>query len=785
MCELILNDQWNFREAGAQKSEIVTIPHTVAVEPLDVYLNKQGIFEYERKFSVEKMFPGQKVFLKFEAVMMNCKVYVNKELLTEHFGGYLPFLIDITDVVHYDSENTVFVVVDNRDDPDTPPGKPTDQLDFLYYGGIYRDVKLIIKPQMYLTDPMDKSVERGGVRIETAVSGDKGEVTVYENIKNCKSTEAKAEITYNIFFEDWLIHTKKETVSVMPNSDCTVNAKFVLENPRLWDIDSPDLYKLETVISFDENQQDRRCTDFGIRTVSVDSEGFWLNGKKVRLFGLNRGQQYPYLGIAVSNDAHRREARMLKESRINCLRLAHYPHSPAFIEECDRLGILLIDPVPGWQFLGGKIWKERLRENLVDLVRRDRNHPSVVIFEVTPNETNWSKKEGDIYLHGLHEIVKRECPGALTGGDTVGRKNAMTAGFDVPFYGKDSRSFISRFFKKDTRLTLKREYGDWSFGGNKSTSRVSRGDGEAAMQLQTWNFQFAHNDNLREGGILGDLIWEGIDHNRGYYPEAPISKSGVYDIFRIPKLSYQFVRSQAKALNDEDYVIYLNALKWENKSKLVFYSNCDFLELYADGKLIASSSCDNGSDKPFDERKSKQINDNYWMTKENHIVTSEKPCLLAKHVISCMFDGGNCQHMDFPPFTFINLDLKDYSTLEVKGFYKNECVKTETFYRNNPCTSLKIQAQTFGYPLRADDNDFIFIHVSAVDDNGNTDTDFNDNITLTVQNGSVIGHDTIKAEVGVAGFMVKADSGVSEITLTASVSGVCESSVTFSCSNEL
>lgn len=783
MYEVILKDKWKFREAGAEKIETITIPHTVAIEPLDVYLNKQGVFEYERKFNVENLYQGQRVFLKFEAVMMNCKVYVNKKLLTEHFGGYLPFLIDITDVVRYDSENTLFVVVDNRDDPDTPPGKPTEQLDFLYYGGIYRDVKLIIKPQMYLTDPMDKTLECGGVRIETSVNADKGEVNIYENIKNCKSTEAKAEITYNIFFENRLIDTKKDIFSVQPNSDCTVTASFVLENPKLWDINSPNLYKLETIITFDDYQQDNRDTYFGIRTVCVDNDGFWLNGKKIKLFGLNRGQQYPYLGIAASDNAHKREARMLKESHVNCLRLAHYPHSPAFIDECDRLGILLIDPIPGWQFLGGKIWKERLKENTIDLVRRDRNHPSVVIFEVTPNETNWSKKQGDIYLHELHKIVKRECPGALTGGDTVGRKNAMTAGFDVPYYGKDSRSIISRHFNKDNRITLKREYGDWSFGGNRSTSRVSRGDGEAAMQLQTWNFQFSHNDNLREN-ILGDLIWESIDHNRGYYPKAPISKSGIYDIFRIPKLSYQFVRSQAKALNDEDYVIYLNALKWENKDKLVFYSNCDFLELYSNGELIASSRCDSGPDKPFDKRRGKQINDNYWMTKENHIVTSEKTCLLAKHVISCMFDGGNCQHMDFPPFTFVNLDLHDYSTIEVKGFHKNKCVKTKTFYKSKPCTALKINAQTFGYPLKADDNDFIFIHVLAVDDNGNTDTDFNDNITLTVQNGSVIGHDTIKAEVGVAGFMIKADSEVSEITLNASSDGISESSVICFCEND-
>lgn len=766
MQEILLNSDWQFREHGQQNTETVSLPHTVQIEPLNVWRNKQGLFEYEKTFRVPKIYPNQRVFLEFEAVMTNCKVYVNNRFLTEHFGGYLPFCLDITDLVSTETPNHVFVLVDNHDDKDTPPGKPTEGLDFLYYGGIYRNVRLLIKPEIYFTHPMEKSVAFGGTRIDTRLQNGTADIYIWENIKSTASENKAGQITYKLLYNGQCVETWAQDFETAADGECTKMTAVQLKNPQLWSVEQPHLYVLKSTITYD-GQKDSHETTFGIRSIEVDENGLYLNNQKIHLFGLNRGQQFPYLGIAASDLAQRREARLLKKSGINCLRLAHYPHSPAFIDECDRLGILLIDPVPGWQFLGGELWQKRLEENLTELVRRDRNHPSVIIFEVTPNETNWATKKGDLYLRHLHEIVKEECAGALTGGDTVGRKNALVPNFDIPYSGKDKSNFMERLFRKDNRLQLKREYGDWGFGGNKSTSRVSRGDGELAMQIQTWNFQYAHNDNFRTQDIIGDLVWEGIDHNRGYYPDAPISKSGIFDIFRIPKLSYQFVRSQAKPKDETDFVLFLQALSWEGKKNLVFYSNCDRIKLFSSGKCLAEAAPDSGTDVPFTTKKSKQINDNYWMTAEDHIATSKKACPLAKHAMACMFDGGNCQHMDFPPFTFKNLDLRGVQELEAQGFSKGKCVKTVVFKKQTPATQLEILPQTFGLSLRADENDFIFVHVRAVNAEGTVDTSFQESITLTVESGSTIGHSQMDAEVGIAGFMVKADCGAKALHLHA------------------
>ena len=768
MIDYLLNDNWLFNEQGSSEQNNISVPHTVNIEPLYVYKNKQGVFEYEKIFNVDNYYKNQRVIIEFEAVMINCKVYVNDVLVKEHFGGYLPFSIDVTKIVNYDSNNKLFVVVDNRDDKNTPPGKPTNGLDFLYYGGIYRNVHLKYVPEIYLTNSTDECVEWGGVQVETTVNNTNTTATIdiKDNIKSFCNENKRVQIIHTICFKDDIVCQNKQELNIDSNSDIIAYTKIDIQNPILWDTVNPNLYTLTSEIIYDNNKDSRKIS-FGIRTVSIEHDGFYLNGKKVKLFGFNRGQQFPYLGISVSDEAQRREARMIKQSGINCLRLAHYPQSPAFIDECDKLGIMVIDPVPGWQFLGGKIWQERLKQNLVDLVHRDRNHPSVIIFEVTPNETNWTTKKGDLYLNDLHKFVKSECKNVLTGGDNVGRLNSLTANFDVPYYGKDGRNIISRYLKKDTRLTLKREYGDWCFGGNESTSRTSRGNGEKAMQIQTWNFQFDHNNNYRQGGIIGDLIWEGIDHNRGYFKDAPISMSGIYDVFRLPKLSYQFVRSQAKANAQNEYVIFMQALTWEDKNKIAFYSNCDNLELYCDNNLIEKKSCDNGNDVIFDAKKFKSVNDNYWMTNEDHVKISQKLCPLAKHTISCMFDGGNCKHIDYPPFTFKNLALDNVNSITVKGYSDNKLVCEKQFKRYSKAVKLAIKPSTYGIDLRADDNDFIFVYVEALNENGEVDVKFSSSVKLEVINGTLIGHSEYKAEAGIAPFMIKANKDINSVIINA------------------
>lgn len=174
-------------------------------------------------------------------------------------------------------------------------------------------------------------------------------------------------------------------------------------------------------------------------------------------------------------------------------------------------------------------------------------------------------------------------------------------GYDLPYTGDDAKS-KRRVPFGGKRPTLTREYGDWAFGGNHSSSRVARGDGEWAMQVQAWNFQWDHNNNERNHHLAGDLVWEGIDHNRGYFPEDPVSKSGVLDIFRLPKFSFYFYQSQREG----EPVLFPAVWSFWDKTKIPVYSNCDEVALLADGTELARRRCDCGPTVPFDEKRFKK-----------------------------------------------------------------------------------------------------------------------------------------------------------------------------------
>ncbi|MDR0405606.1 MAG: hypothetical protein LBH54_02295, partial [Clostridiales bacterium] len=289
----------------------------------------------------------------------------------------------------------------------------------------------------------------------------------------------------------------------------------------------------------------------GIRAAAVDrKKGFVLNGEPIWIQGANRHQQFPYIGNAASDNAQFRDALKLKEAGFNFVRLAHYPQSPAFLDACDRVGLLVVEPVPGWQFCNEGQFKEVALQNIRDMIRRDRNHPCVAFWEVSLNETgdtaetNWLNWRGatDEFFRECHLTAKAEHPGCLTSGDTLGRKNPQYVGFDIPHPICDGFD-ITKEFMPD-KLFFTREYGDFDFGGNYSTTRQVRGNGEKAMRLSAWNFQHSLNKIRASGDSMGAAIWVGVDYNRGYYPCVPLCTSGVFDTFRLPKYSREFFASQ-------------------------------------------------------------------------------------------------------------------------------------------------------------------------------------------------------------------------------------------------
>ena len=389
MQQINLNKNWEFRREAQSPWEAVSLPHTPRLEALEVSRPFQGVVSYRKRFQARQAWANCRVALRFEGAMQSARVLINGRQAAEHAGGYLPFVVEIDPFLSFGAENLIEVTLDNRDDRTIPPGKPTDGLDFLYYGGLYRDVALIITPKVYLTDAVQADLRtRAGLLAETRCADERvAAVFVQATVGNRTAQARSVPVALMLLDEKgrpWAWSGAKPGAA---GGSASFSSVFHIENPRLWSPDHPALYTLACRITNENGEEDTYEETTGIRFAQITEQGFSLNGKPLKLWGVNRHQQYPYIGLAASNEAQRREARLLKSMGINAVRLSHYPQSPAFLDECDRQGLILIEPVPGWQFCTGGVFRKRLLQNIRDMIRRDRNHPSVMVFEVSPNET--------------------------------------------------------------------------------------------------------------------------------------------------------------------------------------------------------------------------------------------------------------------------------------------------------------------------------------------------------------------------------------------------------------
>ncbi|MDB5019519.1 MAG: beta-galactosidase, partial [Pedobacter sp.] len=503
-----------------------------------------------------------------------------------------------------------------------------------------------------------------------------------------------------------------------------------VEEPKLWSPEHPQLYKLVVAVENNGVLVDSTSIKTGIRQISFKPDAFYLNSQKYMLRGTNRHQEYPYIGNALSDNAQYRDAFKIKEAGFNFVRCSHYPPSPAFLNACDELGIFVMDSTPGWQFFGNDVFQENSLQNIRDMVRRDRNHTSVILWEASLNETPMSKG----YMEKANAIVHTELPYQDT--FTCGWMDAV---FDV-FIPARQHAKAPDYYKKydKPKPILLAEYGDWEYyaqnaGFNQTsyadltteekTSRQLRGDGQKRMLQQALNFQEAHNDNLN-GRITGDANWLMFDYKRGYAPD--IESSGIMDIFRLPKFVYYFYRSQRDAAEFKPMLFIANY--WNNpaEKQVKIYSNADQVELFLNGKSLGKQMSDTG-----------RINKNL-----RH----------APFTFNCNYQAGS-------------LTAKGYSN-------GKEVVSAE---RKTPEAALKLALDVdySGKNLVAGQNDVVFVYVSVTDKNGTVIPDAANEVRLIVDGGAeVIGNSMVKAEAGIAGFLIRAGARKGPLKLQATSTGL-------------
>jgi beta-galactosidase len=711
----------------------VSLPHTARIEPVQKVVEQwQGTCYYRKFFVAPAADKGKVIAVRFDGAMHEADVFLNGKPVYKHLGGFLPFYIDLTKDIKIGRRNCLLVKLNNQDNPLIPPGKPIKDLDFNYYGGLYRNAWLIVKNKLHISDAVAAGRQAaGGVLLhDEAVSETTAKIIVSTDIDNDDNQEQTAQIKLALTDE------KGNTVASSISNEQRVNAhqfgtfqqSLMVQMPRLWSPAAPYLYHLRVRLLNKGKTTDQMTLRTGIKTIKFTADGFYLNGKKLVIRGTNRHQEYPYIGYALSDNAQYRDAFKIKSAGFNFVRCSHYPPSTAYLDACDEMGLMVMDAIPGWQFFGGTAFQQNSFQNIRDMIRRDRNHASIVLWEASLNETGMSKP----FMDTANRIAHRELPfaGVFTSG-------WLDYAYDVSNPARQHKKAPDYWKKydKDKPLLLA-EYGDWEYyaqnaGFNQTqyqnltkeekSSRQVRAYGQERLLQQALNFQEAHNDNLN-GKIVGDVNWLMFDYKRGYATD--LQTSGVMDIFRLPKFSYYFFQSQADARESKP-MLYI-ASYWNDPkadTTVIIYSNCDEVALTLNGRPIARQKPDTGK------------------------------------------DDRNLVH---PPFAF-HIEKVQPGALRATGYIAGKPAATSVVTTPGGPYKIVLKADESGRPFTAGCKDAIFVYAYVTDRNGVTIPGASNVVHFTVGGpASIVYSDTSRCEAGIAPILLMGGNKRGTVRLKAS-----------------
>jgi beta-galactosidase len=606
-----MNPAWRFYKGnlpeGAEAKdfndkswEVVSLPHGIEYLPTEASgcINYQGEVWYRKHFTPPAQLKGKQLFIHFEAIMGKCKVFVNGQLLTEHFGGYLPVIVDVTEVLNPGIDNVIAVWADNSNDPSYPPGKAQDVLDFLYLGGIYRDCWLIAHNHVFITDPnFENETAGGGLFVAyDNVSEASAEVLLNTHVRNAGEKSFTGSVEYKLLQPDGkTVATLKTTLQIEANKAAIASGKLVVKNPLLWYPNSPALYNLQVCIRDKGGAVvDGYRRRIGIRSIEFKgAAGFYLNGKPYGkpLMGANRHQDFAIVGNAVPNHTHWRDVRKLKETGMEMIRNAHCPQDPAFMDACDELGLFVIVNTPGWQFWSdAPEFAQRVYNDIRNIVRRDRNHPSVWLWEPILNET-WYPAE---FAKNALDIVNAEFPypSCYSGCDSEARGHEYFPVLFTQPLTPDSPRRRNQEEADSSKTYFTREWGDnvddWN--SHNSPSRVARNWGEQPMLVQAQHYAnppypYTSYESFSQttSQYVGGALWHSFDHQRGYHPDP--FYGGIMDVFRQPKYAYYMFMAQRSpeknqtAIGSGPMVFIAHEMTPFSGKDVVVYSNCEEVRL--------------------------------------------------------------------------------------------------------------------------------------------------------------------------------------------------------------
>lgn len=718
-----LNDIINGESTTLNDSawEVVSTPHTVKLIPAEGSgcRNYQGIAWYRKHFIMPKDVKGKNVSLHFEAIMGKQHFYINGKEVAYNEGGYLPTTISLTEAgIKPGDKCLIAVKADNSDDKNYPPGKPQYSLDFAYHGGIYRDVWMIAKSPVSITDAITSNKVAGGgifVHYEN-ISKTNADVFVNTDVCNLYSFKQHCIIETSLIAPNGkLVKRVKKAVTLNPDDTISVCQLIKVRNPMLWSPDNPTLYRLEHRIRQGSQTIDGGITRIGIRSCIFNGEkGFILNGEPFgQLIGANRHQDFAYVGNAVPNSQHWRDAKRLRDAGCRIIRAAHYPQDPAFMDACDELGIFVIVATPGWQFWNNdKHFEHLVHQNTRNMIRRDRNHPCVIMWEPILNETGYPKSFSITSLN----ITREEFPypgRPLAAADM--NSKGVKDNYDLVYgwWGDDKKEDAPK------QCIFTREFGEYvdDWYAHNAKNRASRSWGERAMKIQALSIADTYGKLYQTTGkFIGGALWHPFDHQRGYHPDP--YWGGLFDAFRQPKYVYYMFRSQTSAGLRHPFaecgpmVKIIHEMSPISDSDVLVFSNCDSVRL-----------------SMYDGSKS-------WILPVIH----KKDGLPSVPVV--FKDVWNFD--DARKYSY-NKKWQSVNML-AEGIINGKVVTTERKMPSRRSTKIRLRADLQNKPLVADGSDFIVVIAEITDDNGNVRRLAKENIVFEINGeGELIGDASIHA----------------------------------------
>lgn len=763
-----MNPAWRFHKGAVEGAEtkefndkdwtVVSLPDGIEYLSTEASgcINYQGEVWYRKHFTPDAALKGKKLFLHFEAIMGKSQVFVNGKLLTEHFGGYLPVIADVTDVLDWNGDNVIAVWADNSDDPSYPPGKAQDVLDYTYFGGIYRDCWLIAHNNVFITDPnYENEVAGGGLFVAFGkVSDALAEVQLKIHVRNATKNPFSGRVEYMLLQPDGTeVARLSDKIQVKAGRATTVSDRMPVKQPMLWTPSTPTLYNLLVrVLDKEGNVIDGYRRRIGIRSIEFKGkDGFYLNGRPYGkpLIGANRHQDFAVVGNAVANSIHWRDAKKLKDVGMEIIRNAHCPQDPAFMDACDELGLFVIVNTPGWQFWNdAPEFAQRVYSDIRNVVRRDRNHPSVWLWEPILNET-WYPAD---FAKNTRDIVDAEYPYpyCYSGSDSEARGHEnFPVYFAHPANMQDASKEID-----PTKTYFTREWGDnvddWS--SHNSPSRVARNWGEQPMRVQAQHYACPYYpvtsyDVLYKQSPqhVGGCLWHSFDHQRGYHPDP--FYGGLMDVFRQPKYSYYMFMAQRPAVkNDRNAgsgpMVYIaHEMTPFSGKDVTVYSNCDEVRLTFNkgGKT-------------------------YTYKKDKNRPGMPSPVITFPDVYDFMVDKA-----------FSRTQKQDDVYLLAEGLIDGKVVATHKVVPARRPEKILLWMDNEGTDLKADGSDFVTVVAAVADKNGNIKRLNNYNICFSIEGeGRLLGGPGVLANPvpvkwGTAPVLVQSTLKPGKIRITASV----------------